>query len=230
MPLPTKNSRINRPSIRDEVYNSLLDWIMDGTLKPGEKIVDKELAGHLGVSRTPVREALRRLEDKDLIESSANRWTRVAQISPREPEMIYPIIWTLENLALAEAAGKLGEQDFQKMEAANRELKAAIDNNDPLAASKADELFHDIFIEGSRNIILIKILQDLKVRYRRLEVNFFQGTSYAKTSVEEHSALIDAMKQGSVEKAQGIIHMNWKKSLERFKDMMPALEGEYNDL
>ncbi|WP_022667480.1 GntR family transcriptional regulator [Desulfospira joergensenii] len=82
MPLPANNNPIERPSIREEVYKKLLTWIMEGVLKPGEKIVDKELALHMGVSRTPVREAIRRLEDQDLVESAANRWTRISKIPP----------------------------------------------------------------------------------------------------------------------------------------------------
>ena len=88
MPLPSNNRPILRPSIREEVYDTLLSWIMDGVLKPGEKILDKDLASHLGVSRTPVREALRRLEDKHLVESAANRWTRISPILSDEPPMI----------------------------------------------------------------------------------------------------------------------------------------------
>ena len=217
MPLPSKNSRIKRPSIRDEVYDSLLGWIMEGVLRPGEKIVDKDLAAHLGVSRTPVREALRRLEDKDLVESSANRWTRVAEISPKEPEMIYPIIWTLEKLALAAAVPNMTRADFERMEAANAEMEKAIAQDDPVASSKADAEFHDVFIERSGNIHLIKILQDLKVRFRRLEVNFFEGTSFADTSLEEHRGLISALKEKDLAEAERIIHSNWEKSLERLR-------------
>ncbi len=124
MPLPVKNKIIDRPSMRDTVYNNLLDWIVEGVLQPGEKVVDKELAAHMGVSRTPVREALRRLEDKNLIESSANRWTRIARISPEEPEMIYPIIWTLETLALSTAILGLQPEDFLQMKRANKQLEA----------------------------------------------------------------------------------------------------------
>lgn len=226
MPLPSKDNRINRPSIRDEVYGSLLDWIMEGTLRPGEKIVDKDLAAHLGVSRTPVREALRRLEDKDLVESSANRWTRVAEIPAREPEMIYPIIWTLEKLALAEAMGRMTAADFHRMEQANIILEEAIDRDDPVAASKADADFHDIFIECSENIHLIKILQDLKIRYRRLEVYFFEGTSYAESSIKEHQDLIDALKNKDLGRAEQIIHSNWEKSLERLRTTVKKQAGE----
>jgi len=221
MPLPVKESQIARPPIREEAYNILLDWIMEGFLRPGEKIVDKELAEHMGVSRTPIREALRRLEDRGLVESAANRWTRVSKISSKEPEMIYPIIWTLEKLALSIAISSMTEEDFTKMEQANNELKAALERNDPVAASKADARFHDIFIERSKNIYLIDIVKDLKIKYRRLEVNYFEGLSIAESSIEEHKAIISALRTGDIALAEKIIHLNWKRSLARLK----AIEG-----
>jgi len=217
MPLPAKEIQIARPPMREEVYNKLLDWIMEGYLRPGEKIVDKELAEHMGVSRTPVREALRRLEDRGLVESSANRWTRVSKIPSKEPEMIYPIIWTLEKLALSIAIRTMSEEDFTKMEQANNELKAALESNDPVAASKADAQFHGIFLERSQNAHLIDIIKDLKIRYRRLEVNYFDGLSIAESSIEEHKAIISALRTGDIALAEKIIHSNWKRSLERLK-------------
>ena len=217
MPLPVKENRINRQSIREDVYNRLLNWIMDGALRPGEKIVDKELAEHMGVSRTPVREALRRLEDKKLVESAANRWTRVSKIPSTEPEMIYPIIWTLEKLALSIAIRTMTDEDFSKMDQANHEMKAALDNKNPVAASKADKDFHGIFIERSQNVHLINILEDLKIRYRRLEVNYFEGLSYAETSIEEHKTIISALRNRDIALADKTIHSNWKRSLARFR-------------
>jgi len=217
MPLPVKEHRINRFTIRDEVYEKLLHWIMEGTLRPGEKIVDKELAEHMGVSRTPVREAIQRLEDKGFVESAANRWTRVSEIPSEEPEMIYPIIWTLEKLALSIAFGLMTNADFTKMEKANSALQNALDHNDPVAASKADEKFHSTFLERSKNIHLINILEDLKIRFRRLEVNYFRGLSYGESSIQEHSAIIAALRSGDIQSAQSILHSNWKRSLERYR-------------
>jgi len=214
MPLPAKNSEIPRPSIREEVYNKLLNWIMEGVLQPGEKIVDKELAEHMGVSRTPVREALRRLEDKNLVESAANRWTRVSEIPSEEPEMIYPIIQTLENLALSTAIQAMTEKDFKKMSRANSVLKSALKNNDPVAASKADAEFHSVFIARSQNFHLINILEDLKIRYRRLEVIYFKGMSYDDSSIKEHESIISSLRAGDIVLAKQIIHSNWEKSLE----------------
>jgi len=219
MPLPVRDDQINRPSMRDEVFNKLLTWISEGILIPGEKLLDKDLAEHMGVSRTPVREAMRRLEDMDLIESSANRWTRVSKISSKEPEMIYPIIWTLESLASSFAIGTLVDEDFKKMSQANKELEIAYDRNDPVAASRADAIFHNVFIERTRNAPLIKILQDLKIRYRRLEVNFIKGgaASMAKNSIQEHETIISAFKTGDTALVSKTIHANWKRSLERLR-------------
>jgi DNA-binding GntR family transcriptional regulator len=217
MPLPVKENRINRQSIREDVYDKLLDWIMEGVFRPGEKLVDKELAEHMGVSRTPVREALRRLEDKALVESAANRWTRVSKIPTKEPEMIYPIIWTLEKLALSIAIGTMTDDDFTKMDQANNELKAALENNDPVAATKADGDFHGVFIKRSQNLHLISILEDLKIRYRRLEVSYFEGLSYRESSLEEHRTLISALRTRDIALADKTVGSNWKKSLERFK-------------
>ena len=218
MPLPARENRINRPPLREDVYTKLLNWIMDSTLRPGEKIVDKELAEHMGVSRTPVREALRRLEDRGLVESAANRWTRVSKIPAKEPEMIYPIIWTLEKLALSIAISTMTDEDFTKMEQANNAMKAALEKNDPVAASKADAQFHGIFLDRSQNVHLIEIVKDLKIKYRRLEVNYFEGLSIAESSIEEHKALISALRTGGITLAEKIVHSNWKRGLERIKE------------
>lgn len=217
MPIPVKNSRINRPSMRDEVYNTLLTWIMEGVLRPGEKLLDKDLAEHMGVSRTPVREALRRLEDKDLVESAANRWTRVSEIPEEEPEMIYPVIWTLEELAVSMAIEKLTEEDFSKMAAANGELAAALEAEEPVAASRADAAFHDVYIERTGNHPLIKVLGDLKIRYRRLEVNYFDGYSGAPDSIEEHEKIMTALRASDIALATRTIRSNWERSLARLR-------------
>lgn len=221
MPIPANPPPIPRTSMREEVYNTLLSWILEGELRPGEKIVDKDLAEKMGVSRTPVREALRRLEDKELVESAANRWTRVAEVSIREPEMIYPIIWSLEELAVLLCFGELGEEDFAAMEEANRELEDALTVGDPVRAYRADARFHRVYIEKSRNSYLINILNDLKIKYRRVEVTYFGGSTCARDSLEEHRAVLDAFRAGDPGRAQLMIRINWQNSLQRLKAIAP---------
>lgn len=224
MPLPETNHPINRLCIREEVYNKILTWIMEGVLSPGEKVVDKELALHLGVSRTPVREALRRLEDKGLVESAANRWTRISKIPPQEPEMIYPIIQALEKLALSTAAVKLTDQDLNQMTQANARLKTALEEHDALEASRADDEFHGVFIRQCGNIHLMDILDGLKIRCRRLEVCYFREFSHkdlssVHSSIQEHLSLVAALRSHDFARAEQILHDNWEKSRDRFRSM-----------
>jgi len=205
--------------MREEVYNTLLSWIMEGELRPGEKLLDKELAENMGVSRTPVREALRRLEDKELVESSANRWTRVSEVSIKEPETIYPIIWTLEELAVSQAMEHLTAADFKKMEQANNALGNALGSEDPVKASMADIRFHGVFIEQSGNHHLVTILRDLKIKFRRAEVTYFEGYACAKHSLDEHARILEALGSKDVPLAQSLIRANWQSSLKRLKDI-----------
>ena len=221
MPIPADSKPINQLSMREQVYSTLLNWITEGELRPGEKVLDKELAEKMGVSRTPVREALRRLEDKALVESSANRWTRVAEVSIEEPEKIYPIIWALEELAVAQALNNLTEADFQKMEAANQALGKALADNDPVRASLADAQFHDVYIERSNNCHLVNILQDLKIKSRRIEVTYFEGCICAQNSQEEHCRILEMLRAGDLDQVQLLIRSNWQNSLKRMQGLAP---------
>ena len=203
--------------MRDEVYSTLLQWIMEGELRPGEKLLDSELAEYLGVSRTPVREALKRLEDKALVEVAANRWTRVTKITIDAAELIYPIIWKLEELAVFSAIPRLTASKLDQMKRANAELAEALKSRDPVSASRADARFHGVFIQASRNPYLIDILEDLKIKHRRLEVIYFEGTSCASDSVREHQKVLEALEAKDAEQAMARIRNNWTSSLARLR-------------
>ena len=219
MPIPLKTKPFNRSFMREEVYNTLLGWIMEGELRPGEKLLDKELAEHLGISRTPVREALRRLEDKGLVESAANRWTRVSEVSIDEPVKIYPIIWTLEELAVSQAISLMTSDDFAAMEQANNRLREALAAENPVEASKADIQFHEVFIRRSENSHLASILHDLKISYRRIEVTYFEKDTSGKDSLDEHNKIIEAMQLGDLQQTQTMIRLNWQNSLQRLQQL-----------
>jgi DNA-binding GntR family transcriptional regulator len=133
--------------------------------------------------------------------------------------MIYPIIWTLEALAIGEASGNMTGADFDKMETANSLLDKALAESDPVGASRADAQFHDVYIHRTGNPFLINILQDLKIRYRRVEVTYFEGSSLATDSVEEHRQILEALRSGDVVRSQSMIRSNWQSSLSRLKHM-----------
>jgi DNA-binding GntR family transcriptional regulator len=217
MPLPDVVDVIQPQLMRDEVYLALKRWIVDGTLTPGEKVRDLELADRLGVSRMPVREALNRLADEGFVEMSANRWTRVTPLDPEDAKQIYPIIWSLERLAISMAAPQLGAHEMAAMERCNARLRRALDAGDPVEASRADADFHQVFIDATGNPELGKILSSVKVKLRRLEVAYFGGSLVASRSIEEHEAVIDALRQGDVQRAADAVQQNWLQSFDRMR-------------
>ncbi len=214
--------------MREEVYNTLLGWIMEGELRSGEKLLDKELAEHLGVSRTPVREALRRLEDKGLVESAANRWTRVSEVSIDEPVKIYPIIWTLEELAASQAISLMTGRDYTAMEQANSKLREALAAENPVEASRADIEFHEVFIRCSGNPHLVSILHDLKISCRRVEVTYFEKDTDGKYSLDEHYRILQALQQGDLDQSRTMIRLNWQNSLQRLQKLAARKHTEKN--
>jgi DNA-binding GntR family transcriptional regulator len=209
MPIP-QTSTIERPVLRDTVYANLRDWIIQGTLQPEEKLKDDELAKRLGVSRTPVREALMRLEDEGLIETSANRWTKVSSVTLKDAELIYPIVARLEALALELAFKHLIKDDFKTMRQANQNFQKAIEAKKPIQAARADVAFHSVFIKRSQNPELIRILNELKLKHERLEIAYFGDASLGKHSPKQHLQLVRLLEQSNLKEAQKALAENWK--------------------
>lgn len=215
MPVPPVVDAIQPRLLRDEVYVMLKRWIVEGVLRPGEKVRDIELAERLGVSRMPVREALSRLVDEGFVETAANRWTRVATLDPEDARRIYPIVWSLEPLALRLAAPNLGRPEVALMEQANERLRVALEQGDPVEASEADAAFHQVYVDAARNPELARILAGLKAKLRRLEVAYFGGSLAASRSVVEHQRLLEALRAGEIERAASLAQENWQRSFER---------------
>jgi len=218
MPIPQVEA-LERVFMRDNIYRSLRKWIVEGNLTPGEQLKDKELAAQLGVSRTPVRESLRKLEDEGLVETAANRWTRVSPIAIEDAERIYPIVQKLEELALTLAFSKLSASHVQKMTAANERLRQVLESNDIFAAVQADESFHQTLIDVADNAELSALLKQLKTKYKRIELAYFSEANLLSASFEEHRALILAIEDKDLDAAIQALSSNWQASIERLKEL-----------
>ena len=209
MPIPTTQI-INRTFIRDEVYHSLKHWIINGTLAPGEKLKDKELAVQLGVSRTPIREALRKLDDEGLVEAKANRWTRVTNISLADTKHIYPIISSLESLALQIAFPTLLSKEIEQMKEINSRFEDLMKGDDLYAIVNAETEFHQLFIKAAANQELENILENLKIKYKRIELAYFSQAHLFANSFAEHNKIIEALENRDLDAALNALAQNWK--------------------
>jgi DNA-binding GntR family transcriptional regulator len=207
--------------LRDEVYDRVRNLIVTGEFEPGRQLRDAEIAQEFGVSRTPVREALRRLEDEGLVEMSASRWTRVAELDVTEAERLYPIMWTLENLAIS-LTESIGPEHVASLREANDRLLWALKAHDGVAASQADADFHELIAQASGNQELLRLVRDLKNRLRRLEIFYFGSNVLAERSHAEHQAIIAALEERNLGGAARISEQNWRGSLDRLRSRKAA--------
>lgn len=208
--------KIQRTFVRQEAYVKLRNWILDGTFAPGMQLRDKELAAQLGVSRTPIREALLRLEDEGLVQTKPNRSTHVSSIDFHNAFHLYSIVWTLEKLALTQAFGSITEDHLQAMTEANERFLKKMKTRDRLGALDADYDFHSVYVKLSQNTELEKIIFDVKNKLKRLDLYYFDKVKDATLSYEEHKQIIEALKQKDLSQAINAVEHNWKNSFSRF--------------
>ncbi|WHZ00269.1 GntR family transcriptional regulator [Peribacillus simplex] len=211
------SQKITRTSVREEAYMILREWIVQGTLTPGQQLRDKELAEQLGVSRTPIREALLRLEDEGFVETKPSRSTIVSPIQLEGVLNIYSIVWTLEKLAMEQAFDFIEEKHLIEMEAINHEVKKAIGEGNQIVAVQKDDDFHSIYINLSTNDELKRILSGLKQKLIRIELFYFNQVSDVDLSVDEHDQIIQALRNGNLNMVLKVIEKNWKESYFRIQ-------------
>lgn len=209
MPLPTSATPIPRASARSTVLERLTGWIEDGVLEPGEVIRDAEIARQLGVSRTPVREALQILEQQGAIESVPGRYTRVATAAPEDARLVYPPLSALQALAAELATPRSTAGDVAAMVSHNEGLIEAVRRDDPLAARDCDTAFHRVLVERAANPHLTSTIDHLLIHVRRLEALFFRQVGPAERSYEQHRDIVEAVRRGDAEAATRLTRENF---------------------
>lgn len=185
------------------------DAIVDGTLAPGEQLRDQELAAWLGVSRTPVREALLRLQQAGLVSSLPGRSTTVASLDTRAARDAQAVVAQMHRLAVHDAVGQLTADDLGRMRAANLRFKAALEAGDAEAALDADDELHAIPVAAAGNAALAAVLDQFTPVLRRVERLRFRSLS-GRGSVALHARLIDLCEAGDREAAADVSHETWQ--------------------
>jgi DNA-binding GntR family transcriptional regulator len=199
---------VERSLLRDDVYRRLRDAIVDGTFMPGEQLKDGELAEWLGVSRTPVREALLRLGESGLVVALPGRSTTVSTIDARTVRDARDVIAAMHGLAVREMTGRLRDHDIDRMRDANRRFAEAVDSGDIGAALDADEEIHRIPVAALGNHAIEAVLDRFDPLVRRAERLRFSTAGHA--SVELHAQLIELMAAGDVEGAASVAFDIWQ--------------------
>ncbi|GAK09473.1 GntR family transcriptional regulator [Geomicrobium sp. JCM 19038] len=207
------NKKINSRSMRDHAYHIIKDAIISGDLEPQRKLKDAELSDELGISRTPVREAMLKLEDEGFIVSKRNSYTMVSPINIEEAKDVYHIVIALESLALSDAI-RASAEEVAKLEEINDNYKHAIENNDAKQCLHYDIQFHRALVNLSSNQELIKMLGTIKDKILRIESSYFHEASSKEQSLHQHYAIIDSMKNQDLQRGKQLLEDNWMNSLQ----------------
>lgn len=218
MPIPATVPP-RRSLLRDDVHARIRDLIVAGTLEPGEQLRDTELAEWLGVSRTPVREALLRLQAAGLVAARPGRATYVTSLDDRATLHAQSVVAAMHRLAVEEAVGLLTATDLDRMRDANRRFAAAIRSGDADAALAADDELHAVPVDAAGNEAVRSVLDQFTPLLRRVERIRFSslpGTS----SVALHDRLIDLCAAGDVAAAAEVSWQTWQ-TLRPLLDAVP---------
>jgi DNA-binding GntR family transcriptional regulator len=209
MPLTKSTAALQRTLARDDVYRTIKNSIILLELAPDEVLRDQDIAEHLGVSRTPVREALRRLEDEGLVVTSFHKWTKVAPTDLQEMTSLYPVVAALEATAVELAQPQLSTSDLDRLRELNLDLAQAIAQADVDRSLQLDADFHALLIERSGNAVIGNLLATLRPRIERIERAHFGNQLVAQESVQEHALMIQALERGDGQQAAVIMKKNW---------------------
>ena len=208
MPVPPLSGVHKRPLLRDSVFDSIRNAIVDGTFEPGERLKDTELEAWLGVSRTPIREALLRLERAGLVIALPGKATIVAPYDQASTLSTQQVVAGLHELAARLAVPVLAEEHLSAMAEANARFERALQDADVESALQADDDFHAVFVSAGGNPVLQELLEQTTPVLRRVERMRF-GSFAARESVAQHAEIIRLARLGDTEAAARACRENW---------------------
>ena len=192
--------------------------ILSAALPPGARVNEVAVARELGISRTPLREALFGLEREGLVVSQPRRGFFVSPLDVRDAREVYPLLATLEALALRTGAKAIAA-DKVALERLNSAFRAAA-TRDPIDAVEADRAWHERLVSHCKNERLIAMVQHLRAAALRFELQFLAEPQSAAESGRQHAAILDATAHGALARAARVLEGNWMRGLRRVEQGM----------
>ena len=179
--------------LRDVVFNTLRQAILTGELKPGERLMEIHLADRLGVSRTPIREAIHKLEREGLVTIIPRRGAEVAQITEKSMNDVLEVRRALDALCVELACDRITEEGLEKLKAACDNFEQCVKTKDNKKIAQADVALHDIIVQATGNQRLIQLANNLSEQMYRYRFEYIKDSSQHKTLVEEHRIIYQSI-------------------------------------
>ena len=206
--------------LRDNVFNALRDAILMGELKPGERLMDIHLANKLQVSRTPIREAIRMLEQEGLAVTIPRKGAQVAKMTEKDLLDVLEIRDALDELAVSDACERMTSEDFRKLEDAMQDFVEVTRTKDVRAIVEADEAFHNVIYEATGNPKLMNIIKNLKEQMYRYRYEYVKQDKDYSDLVTDHSKILDGLRRKDVSYVRSVMHEHLQNQVDSVKKVI----------
>ena len=210
--------------LRDVVFNTLREAILKGELKPGERLMELQLAAKLGVSRTPIREAIRMLEQEGLAVTIPRKGAEVAKMTEKDMEDVLQIREALDELAAKIACEQITEEQLNDLVNAMHEFEATTQTGNLKRIAEVDVKFHDIIYQSTGNPKLVNMLNNLREQMYRYRVEYLKDEKNYPTLLKEHKEIVEGMIAKNKEKVSEVMHQHVKNQAVAVKAMIQEQE------
>ena len=206
--------------LRDVVFNTLRQAILKGELKPGERLMEIALAERLGVSRTPIREAMRKLEQEGLVVMIPRRGAQVANITEKDLNDVLEVRIALENVAIEKACARMSEEEMSRLWLAAKEFEHTITEGNLVKLAEADVAFHEIIYQASDNKRLIQVLNNMREQIYRYRVEYLKDENAYPTLIQEHRKILELLDKHEKEKVIEVMKVHVEKQAKVVKQII----------
>ncbi len=179
--------------LRDVVFNTLRQAILTGELKPGERLMEIHLANRLGVSRTPIREAIRKLELEGLVIMIPRRGAEVAQITEKSMNDVLEVRRAMDALCIELACERITDEELAELKQACERFEQAVKTGDVKSIAQTDVALHDIIVKATGNMRLVQLINNLSEQMYRYRFEYIKDVSQHDRLIEEHRLIYDSI-------------------------------------
>lgn len=191
--------------LRDVVFNTLRQAILKGELEPGERLMEIQLAERLGVSRTPIREAIRKLELEGLVLMIPRKGAEVAEISEKSLREVLEVRRSLEELAIELACQRITPEELTALEEAENRFARAVEDGEVMAIAESDENYHELIYQATANDRLVQILNNLREQMYRYRLEYIKDEDRRQILVVEHEHILRAVRRRDIADATSAV-------------------------
>lgn len=194
--------------LRDVVFNTLRRAILKGELKPGERLMEIALADKLGVSRTPIREAIRKLELEGLVVMAPRKGAKVASITERDLSDVLEVRKGMEVLAISLACKRITGEELEKLETIEQSFQKLIESGNLTELAEMDVKFHDTIYQATNNQRLVQLLNNLREQMYRYRMEYLKDIAVRRTLAEEHKTICQALRERDEQQAEQYVSIH----------------------